>query len=297
MKAVIREFKCSCLDSCDRECVRFSSRADVELGPLQALWCSIEGSAPARDFDPSGELDAGPDKGWPKAIPEDIAEAANLEVFVDLAIIKVTNIGRSPVSVSDINLDFGRSGWKPWWRHTIGGSQIPIHDFAKIEGDVRLEAGSSVSVALDSRQLIEYGLSKSKNGKRTIRATATAAGRRPTRSAWRSRWSHRRLSMRYFPMEMAPERAAFTEVFRAVHPYDPEKAYRAWMSIVSTLLQDSEADGIAVADEIVEALGLDESTSIRFLDAGMKIVGYLPIEIETNGRTVKRGEWGFRANG
>lgn len=239
-----------------------------------------------------GTLMRGPDKGWRKSIPDEFSDGVDRELFVDLAIIKVTNVGRAPVSVSDISLDFGRSGWRPWWRHTISGTPIPIHECSAVDGDVRLEAGASVSVAIDSRPLIDHCLSRTSKGKRSIRATATAAGRRPTRSAWRRRWTHRNLSKRYYPAGSTPEREAFVEVFRAVYPHDPAKVYEAWVAVTSLLLRDVNAEASAIADEIAGALGLDDFASIRFVVTGMKVIELLPTEVKLGTKVVKRGEWG-----
>lgn len=238
-----------------------------------------------------GNLMRGPDKGWRKSIPEEFANGPDRDLFVDLAIIKVTNVGRAPVSVSDISLDFGRSGWRPWWRHTIGGTPIPIHECSVVKGDIRLEAGASVSVAVDSKPLIEHGLSRTAKGKRSIRATATAAGRRPTRSAWRRRWSHRNLSKRFYPAPSSPERDAFVEVFRAVYPHDPAKVYRAWTATTALLLRDADADASAIANEISEALELDDLANFGFIVAGMKVAELLPTEVRMGSKAVKRGAW------
>lgn len=238
-----------------------------------------------------GTLMRGPDKGWRKSIPDEFAYGIDRDLFVDLAIIKVTNVGRAPVSVSDISLDFGRSGWRPWWRHTIGGTPIVIHECSAVKGDVRLEAGATISIAVDSRPLINHGLARSSKGARSIRATATAAGRRPTRSAWRRRWTHRNLSKRYYPAEPSPERDAFVEVFRAVYPHDPTKVYWAWTATTALLLRDADADASAIAIEISEALDLDDLANFGFIVAGMKVAELLPTEVKMGSKTVKRGEW------
>jgi hypothetical protein len=238
-----------------------------------------------------GTLMRGPDKGWRKSIPDEFANGIDRDLFVDLAIIKVTNVGRAPVSVSDISLDFGRWGWRPWWRHTIGGTPIPIHECSAVKGDVRLEAGATISVAIDSRPLIDHGLSRSSRGKRSIRATATAAGRRPTRSAWRRRWTHRNLSKRYYSADPSPERDAFVEVFRAVYPHDPAKVYHAWTATTALLLRDADADASAIANEISEALELDDLANISFIVAGMKVAELLPTEVKMGSKAVKRGAW------
>ena len=218
-----------------------------------------------------GHLMRGADKGWREPVPEPLA-TLNRDYFVDLAIIKVTNVGRTPVSVSDITLDFGRSGRRPGWRHTVGGTPIPIHECSVVKGDVRLEAGSSVSVAIDDQPLIDYALSHSSKWNRSIRATATAAGRRPTRSAWLWRWSQSDDTRRYFPAESTPERKAFVEVFRAVYPHDVTKVYTAWISTTALLLRDANADAMGIANELARVLELDPLADINFVLAGQKIL-------------------------
>lgn len=239
-----------------------------------------------------GHLMRGPDRGWRKPIPESMAEGVDHDHYVDLAIIKVTNIGRSPVSVSDINLDFGRSGWRPGWRHTVGGTPIPIHECADVKGDVRLEAGASVTIAIDHQPLIDYALEHSSKFNRSIRATASAAGRRPTRSKWRRRWSQSNDEKRYYPAAPTPERQAFVEVFRAVYPHDAKKVYEAWTAVTALLLRDAKADASAVAEEVERVLELDELASINLVVAGLKVTQLLPTELSVGNKKVTRGEWG-----
>jgi hypothetical protein len=238
-----------------------------------------------------GNLMRGADKGWREPVPEPL-EGLNRDYFVDLAIIKVTNVGRTPVSVSDISLDFGRSGWRPGWRHTVGGTPIPIHECSDVKGDVRLEAGSSVSVAIDDQPLIDYALSHSSKWNISTRATATAAGRRPTRSAWRRRWSQSDATSRYFPAESTPERQAFVEVFRAVYPHDVTKVYAAWVATTALLLRDANADAVGVANELAQVLELGPLADLNFVSSGQRVLDLLPNEITLGSHTAARGAMG-----
>lgn len=243
-----------------------------------------------------GHLLRGPEKGWSGQIPESFGNV-DRDHFVDLAIIKVTNVGRTPVSVSDITLDFGRSGWRPGWRHTVGGAPIPIHECSEVAGDVRLEAGSGVSVAIDHQPLIDYGLQHRSKRSRSIRATATAAGRRPTRSSWRRRWSQGDDSKRYYPAVATPERQAFVEVFRAVQPHDISKVYEAWIATTGLSLRDANVGAMEVAEELGRVLELDPPVNMDLVMAGNRIVGLLPSEVNVGSEVVRRGDPHQRGTG
>ena len=161
--------------------------------------------------------------------------------YVDLAIIKVTNTGRTPVSVSDIQLDLGRSGWHRRSRHAIAGRPVVVHECKAIDGDVRLETGQSFSVAMDHEPLIKHALAL-KSSKSAwhrpfarsvvVRASATGAGRRPVMSDWRRRWKVEANGQGvYYPRPRNPEHDAFLAVFRAVYPRDVTKMYSAWIEV------------------------------------------------------------------
>lgn len=238
-----------------------------------------------------GHLMRGPDKGWRIRPPESLALRID-DIYVDLAIIKVTNIGRAAVSVSDINLDFSLSGWRPWWRHTIGAKPVPVHECQEIKGDVRLESGQSISVAIDHQPLIEHGRAHAPAWSRSIRASAMAAGRRPKRSKWRRRWPLLAPDRIYYSAETTPEREAFVEVFRAVYPRDVTKLYEAWVAVTSLLLSDSAADATAIAEELAGVLGVDVTAGIDLFVHAFKIATLLPDEVAIRGKKHRRGSWG-----
>jgi hypothetical protein len=58
--------------------------------------------------------------------------------FVDLAVIRVVNNGRMPVTISNVTLDFGLDK-RPWHRHTIGLTPVPVFEGVKDGVSARLE--------------------------------------------------------------------------------------------------------------------------------------------------------------
>lgn len=147
------------------------SRLEVRLSPVLV--------------DERSVIKEGPESGWKKG-PPPFPEAIGPWV-IDLAHVRVTNVGRTPVSVSDVSLDFGRYRW---FRHRsrIRMSNVPVSVLkGREETAVRLDAGESTSNYFDIWPLIEEAR-KWKHGVLTVRASAQPAARRPKRSRWRRRW-------------------------------------------------------------------------------------------------------------
>lgn len=235
-----------------------------------------------------GHLLRGPDRGWRKRAPEGVGPGKD-DVYVDIAIIKVTNVGRSAVSVSEIVLDFGRSGWRPGWRHTIGGMPIVIHECKDISGDVRLEAGQSISLAVDHELLVQRGMAAKR---KAVRASATAAGRRPTLSSWRRRWSLSSPATIYYPGEGTPEQRAFVEVFRAVYPHDAAKLYEAWIAVTALMMRDSAAGSKEIADELAKVLDVGATPSLDLVTQALRIADRFPEQLTLGTKSIKRGSLG-----
>lgn len=148
------------------------SRLEVRLSPVLV--------------DERSVIKEGPESGWkrgPPPFPEPIGPWV-----IDLAHVRVTNVGRTPVSVSDISLDFGRRRrFRP--RGRIRMSNVPVSVLkGREETAARLDAGESTSNYFDVWPLIEEAR-KWKQGVLTVRASAEPAARRPKRSRWRRRWS------------------------------------------------------------------------------------------------------------
>jgi hypothetical protein len=121
--------------------------------------------------------------------------ASNLGI--EFAEVRVTNIGRAPVSVEDICFDLGRSSrWSPK-RNTITPAlfydprQAPTGaDDRRIDpiAQHRLEPGANITVAFNLWPVMAHHEFGSAAGPVTIRGSATAVGHRRTRSKRRYAW-------------------------------------------------------------------------------------------------------------
>ena len=236
-----------------------------------------------------GDILRGPDRGWRNNPPPDELSLRFDEGYVDLAIIRVTNVGRAAVSVSDIVLDFGRSNWRRRSRDTVGGRPIVVHECKEFAGDIRLEAGQGIAIALDHEPLIRFVVSRTSRRSVALRGSARAAGRRPTRSSRWHRWKVSGDHEIYFPRDETAEQKAFVEVFRAVYPYDIERVYEAWIAVTSLLLRDSTAGQKEIAAELAQVVNIDGPPSLTFFAASSRIAQLLPTEIKLGAVTFRRG--------
>lgn len=187
-----------------------------------------------------GHILRGPDRGWRTDLTDELSTRLE-DGYVDLAQIQVVNIGRTPVSVSDICLDFGRARLRPRSRHTISGRLVPVHGGAEDATSYRLEAGSTVTLLMDVVPLVEHER-RTFPRSRSVRASARPAGRRPVRSPWRCRWKLSKGRKVGWPFsEPTADLYAFREVFRVVYPRDVTKLYDAWVEVGAARLGNPEA--------------------------------------------------------
>ena len=197
-----------------------------------------------------GRLASGEERGWRRQVPQ--LDRIRLEDgFVDLAEIRVVNIGRSPVTVSGVTLDFGWSK-RPWLRNTLGGIPVPIPYGVEHAGDHRLEVGASLTMYVDHMPLVD-DVRHERPAVRSVRASAQGAGKRPTRSKWRRRWrlsSNRRIALTYAP-ELSNRIETFRRVFRVVYPRNITKLYDAWIKVGSLYSEGGEKP---TADMVAECL-------------------------------------------
>ncbi len=199
-----------------------------------------------------GHLARGPERGWRKAVPPDLNIVGD-RPWIDVAIIQVINIGRAPVSVSELGLDFGHiPWWQPWSRHTITGRPVAIHEGIKQALEVRLEPGQSATVINDCWPLIEYGRRQDK--RLAVRGTALPAGRKRNRSRWRRRWRIEPDQKFIWPHgPISDDLWLFQAIWRNVVPIDPSSVYPAWIGVSSLLSRvDDHAQPSFV--EIADAL-------------------------------------------
>jgi hypothetical protein len=113
----------------------------------------------------------------------------NHELGIEYAKVRVTNIGRTSVSVEDISLDLGRVHWFRRWRITVTPMQFVDHDDKSsvrldLNSPHRLDPGANVTASFHlwptfgSPDLWEHRRFRGL----TVRGSARAVGRRPTRS-------------------------------------------------------------------------------------------------------------------
>lgn len=117
---------------------------------------------------------------------------------IEYALVRVTNIGRTAVSVEGISFDLGRTHWYRRGRSTVTPIEFndPSDENSKPSGLTeprRLDPGANVSVGLHLWPALADPKLRAHRGRRrlVVRATAQAVGRRPTRSARRYAWRFR----------------------------------------------------------------------------------------------------------
>lgn len=209
-------------------------------------------------LDINGDILHGPERGWRKSsIPEGISIS---KWRVELAEVRLTNIGRTPISVSDICLDFGHFySWR-FGRHTIRGVPIAAHS-SFTDDIVRLEAGATVTVFFDLWRLAAHAGKQRGVEALPVRASARPAGRRPTRSSWWRRWVIPIGRGSFICGELAePAVRAYNVLWRGLQHSEESKSSIsvAWYPLLSTLENDpSEA---AVQKSLESTLGPGRAT-------------------------------------
>ncbi|MCS3876845.1 hypothetical protein M2359_000474 [Gordonia amarae] len=142
---------------------------------------------------------------------------------IEVVRVRVTNVGRSPVSVDNIALDIGRSSRLrrgrssvvPWSFRNIDASEPELNK--PTSGPTRLEAGSTTSRVYHLWPLVEYHADR--DGEIVIRGTATAAGRRPTLSRRKFAWRFTTGDESWFlDSGVTPDVRVYRELWR--HSYD-----------------------------------------------------------------------------
>ena len=135
-----------------------------------------------------GKLIYGPERGWPaKAPPRPELGVSSTGRTIELGHLRVTNVGRAAISVSDVSLDVGRVSRFSRHRHTIIGIPVETHGSEREQKPVRLEPGSTIFYLVDFWRILR-DVRKHRTGTVAVRASARPAGRRPRRSPWHKRW-------------------------------------------------------------------------------------------------------------
>lgn len=196
----------------------------------------------------AGNLMRGPARGWGRKPPKVIDRVGN-RPWVDVGIIEVINVGRTPISVAGLTFDVGSDPiWKPWRRYTIGMPPVPLHGALADVTAVRLEPADAVFAMFDVWPTIEAGRAVRK--KVRVRASVTPAGRRKKRSAFRHRWKIGKDQRRVWPYGPEGDQVAlFQAVWRAVAPIAPTKTYDAWLAVTRLIMpRDLDPKDLTITD-------------------------------------------------
>lgn len=210
------------------------------------------------NLDISGDILHGPEDGWKKgSIPEELSPSSPWRV--ELAEVRVTNVGRAAISVSDICLDFGHFySWK-FGRHTIRGTPIAAQD-SFTDDTVRLEAGATITVFFDLWRVVAHAGRQRGMEALAVRASARPAGRRPTRSSWRKRWTMQIGRGTFICGELAsPSTRAYNALWRGLQHSEEARGLisAAWYPLQS-ILERSPSE-VEVRKSLESTLGLGKA--------------------------------------
>lgn len=175
------------------------------------------------------------------------------EYGVEAAEVRVTNVGRSPISVDDISLDLGRPKRLSRYRRSVAFLRLHDEDSRTAElrdptdGPARLEPGDSASRVFHLWPYLNHHIDKM-GGRINLRGTAHAVGRRSnTRSPRRFGWRFTSSDDTWFTnLEVTPElrvyRRAWVLSYRKHTHGVPLLMHR---EISTKLREGATVDGIA----------------------------------------------------
>lgn len=195
-----------------------------------------------------GHLIRGPEKGWRGGETRWSVEAVGNRPWMEVALIRVTNFGRTAVSVSDLALDFGTiPRWKPWARYTIAGTPVQVHEGAATAMAHRLDTGQSVTVICDLWELIAAARKDRSDVTLRVRGSALPAGRRTRRirSSRSRRWKIRPADDSLWPHGPNHEQLLlFRAVWRSVVYENPKAVYNAWIGVAALTLARNQRPSV-----------------------------------------------------
>ena len=200
-------------------------------------------------LDSEQTLVRGPEQGFGPSVPDEIVGVLS-EWTVDLAEIQVANIGRVPLSLSEISLDLGRQRRFGRQRYTVRGVPVVLHGGRK-EETIRLEAGENASVLYDFWPLLKRVRDSGKKWI-SVRASVQPAGRQRKRSSWFRRWVVEVESDSLRPdFTVTPHLRAYQALWRTVGS-GPNRFFRiqlAWHWVRKTLNDSTTVEDVAGALE------------------------------------------------
>lgn len=187
--------------------------------------------------------------------------------WIDVAVVTISNVGRTATSVSKIGLDFGaRPRWQPWARFTMTSIPIALYQGIDKTENVRLKPGESAVVIIDCWPLIQYA----RKGEEAVpvRGTARPAGRRAKRSPRRKRWVVDSSRDGIWPIidEGEADLGLYRLVWRAVSREDVTAVSAAWTGVKGAIDYGDESISLVerLKKPLSETLGEFQATITAF---------------------------------
>lgn len=187
-----------------------------------------------------------------------------IDLGIEYAKVRVTNIGRTPVSVEDISFDLGRVRWFRRWRHIVIPMQfIDPNEKQPKEVDLsphRLDPGDNITVSFHLWPTLGNPdqFKHPKFRRLVVRGSARAVGRNATRSRRRDAWRFRKGELSAFHDVAIP--SPEVRVYRSLwhHSYGVERR-PVWRhrEVVKRLQDGQSPEGIRV---YLDGLNIDPAT-------------------------------------
>ena len=194
-----------------------------------------------------GSITSAIDSGWREVGPPTAFAHVDDTLWADLAVIRVTNVGRVATSVSGVGLDFGTvKRWRRFARITVTAQSLTLGPDCLESEVIRLEPGEWRTAYIPVWGYITWRRSESK-GHVVVRATASLAGRRSKRSSRRRRWKIRSSAEAIYPhASVTAESRVFAVLLANLESDSAEEGYEAWLSCWPVL--SSGADRSALSE-------------------------------------------------
>lgn len=173
----------------------------------------------------------------------------NVSLGIEYAKVRVTNIGRTPVSVENISFDLGHIRWFRRWRHTVVPMQfIDPNDQPSKNRDRlsprRLDPGDNITECFHLWPTLGGpDLFKHRKFRRlVVRGSAQAVGRRASRSPRRDAWRFRKGDLSAFSDIAVPPPEV--RVYRTLwhHSYGTDQRPVVFHRQIIKLLRDGKTD-------------------------------------------------------
>lgn len=224
-------------------------RPALATDPLQTVWRTSQGQPPASGDDPSRKIVSAPERGWPSRLSGEMVLDDD-DLWFEVALISVANVGRTAVWASDVGLDFGSESRLPARnRLTMTLTPIAVAGGLSDNAPARLEPGQAVVMYVPMVESIACAGRSTGRKRVTVRATATLAGRRARRSSLRRAWRMDATASYLYPhAEPTPMVRVYQELVGGWRKSDISQLYEAWLAVWGAM-EASAGDG-AIADAL-----------------------------------------------